>query len=162
MARIVTTPQPFLVQLAAPHQGPGNMSIEQVERHRSVQYAAHDRDVIVGVAVPVLREHLVVPVGVDEDVVRRLPVGVLVGIAEARYPERRPVSERSAKVGRSGACSDRRLERVNDPLRIVRNASSIELSRSLSIVPQRATFSYMGGRSEVPPGPIDKWARSHT
>ena len=51
--------------------------------------------------------------------VRRLPVGVLIGIAEARHAQRRRVSERAAKVGRSGACADRRLERVNDPGRIV-------------------------------------------
>ena len=58
-------------------------------------------------------------VGVGEDVVRRLPVGVLVGIAETRHPERRPVGERSAEIDRSSAGSDRRLERVNDPGRIV-------------------------------------------
>jgi hypothetical protein len=29
-------------------------------------------------------------VGESEDVVRRLPVGVLVGAAETRHPERRP------------------------------------------------------------------------
>ena len=40
-------------------------------------------------AVPIRVEHLVDRVGVGEDVVRRLPVGVLVGIAEARHPERR-------------------------------------------------------------------------
>ena len=37
-------------------------------------------------------------VGVGEDVVRRLPVGVLIGIAEARHPKRRRVSERAPKV----------------------------------------------------------------
>ena len=45
-------------------------------------------------------EHLAERVGVGEDVVRRLPVGVLVGVAEARHPKRRPVSERSAKISR--------------------------------------------------------------
>ena len=51
--------------------------------------------------------------------VRRLPVGVLVGIAEPRHPERRRISERAAEVGRSGPCADRRLEGVHDRGRIV-------------------------------------------
>ena len=108
--------------LAALARDAGRRHIEiasKVERHRSVQYAAHGRDVTVDVGGPDPLEHLVDRVGVGEDVVRRLPVGVLVGIAEARHPERRRVSERSAKVSRSGACADRRLERVNDPGRIV-------------------------------------------
>jgi len=58
-------------------------------------------------------------VGVGEDVVGRLPVGVLVGITEACQPKRRAVSQRSAKAGRSGACADRRLDGVDDPGRIV-------------------------------------------
>ncbi len=58
-------------------------------------------------------------VGVSEDVVCCLPIGVLVGIAEARHPERRSIGERSTKVGRSGACADRRVERVKDPDRII-------------------------------------------
>jgi len=37
-------------------------------------------------------EHLVQRVGVGEEVVRRLPVRVLVGITEVRYPQRRPAS----------------------------------------------------------------------
>ena len=63
----------------------------KVERHRSVQYAAHGRDVTVGVGGPDPLEHLVDRVGVGEDVVRRFPIGVLVGIAEARHPQRRPI-----------------------------------------------------------------------
>jgi hypothetical protein len=39
-----------------------------------------------------------------------LPVGVLVGTAEARHPERRRVGEGAAEVGRRGSRSDRRLK----------------------------------------------------
>ena len=73
----------------------------------------------IGVGGPDSLEHLVDRIGVGEDVMRRLPVGVLVGIAEPRHPQRRRVGEGSAKVGRSGAGADRRLERVDDPDRIV-------------------------------------------
>ena len=59
-------------------------------------------------------EHPVEGIGMGEDVVRRLPVAVLVGVAEARHPERRPVSERSAEVCRNGALTDCRLDRVDD------------------------------------------------
>ena len=59
-------------------------------------------------------EHPVERVRVGEDVVRRLPVAVLVGVAEARDPERRAVSERAAKVRRSGAAANRRPDRVDD------------------------------------------------
>ena len=48
-----------------------------------------------------------------------LPVGVLVGIAEARHPERRGVGEGAAEIGGSSARSDRRLERGHDRDRIV-------------------------------------------
>jgi len=92
--------------LAALAREAGRRHIEiasKIERHRSVQYAAHGREVTIGVGVPDPLEHLVDRVGVGEDVVRGLPVGVFVGIAEARYPERPAVSERSAKVRRSGA-----------------------------------------------------------
>ena len=91
----------------------------KVERHRSVQYAADGRDVSVDVGSPDARQHLVDCVGVGEDVMRRLPVGVLVGIAEARHPERCRVREGLAKVSRSGTGADRLLERVNDSGRIV-------------------------------------------
>src|SRR5439155_10392035 len=64
---------------------------------------------------PDSRQHLVDCVGEGEDVMRRLPVGVLVGIAEARHPERCRVREGLAKVSRSGPGADRLLERVNDP-----------------------------------------------
>ena len=83
-----------------------------------MQHSPRRRQVIDG-GDPDPPEHLVERVGVGEDVVRRLPVGVLVGVAEARHPERRPVSERSAKISGSGAGSDRRLDRFGDPDRIV-------------------------------------------
>ena len=58
-------------------------------------------------------------VGVGEGVVSSLPVGVLIGIAEARHPKRRRVGEPAPEVGRSRAGADRRLECVNNPGRIV-------------------------------------------
>jgi hypothetical protein len=91
-----------------------------------VQYAAHGRAVTVGTGGPDPLEHLVDRIGVGEDVVRRFPIGVLIGIAEARHAERRRVGERSAKVGRRRACADRRLERVNDARRIVTEQLSSE------------------------------------
>src|SRR5262249_33725014 len=51
--------------------------------------------------------------------VRCRATSLAVGVAEARHPECRRVSERSAKVNRSGACANRRLEGVNDVDRIV-------------------------------------------
>ena len=68
--------------------------------------AADGRDGTIDVDGPNPREHPVHRVGVGEDVVRRLPIGVFVGIAEARYPERRRVREGLAKVSRSCACAD--------------------------------------------------------
>ena len=64
-------------------------------------------------------KHLVYGVRVGEDVVRRLPVGVLVGVAEASHPKRGPVSERAAKISGSGACAGGRLDRVSDPRRMI-------------------------------------------
>ena len=58
-------------------------------------------------------------VSVGEGVVSRLPVGVLIGVAEARHPKRGRVSERAPEVGGSRAGADRRLERVNNLGRIV-------------------------------------------
>jgi hypothetical protein len=70
----------------------------KVERHGSVHYGAHGRDVAVDVGGPDPPEHLVDRVGVGEDVVRRLPIDVPVGIAEAGHPQRRSVSEGSSQV----------------------------------------------------------------
>src|SRR5215471_1337881 len=75
-----------------------------------MQHAANGRDVIVNFSGPDPREHLVDCVGVGEDVVRRLPVGMFVGIAKACHSECRPVSEGSAEVSSSGSCADRVLE----------------------------------------------------
>jgi hypothetical protein len=52
------------------------------------------------------RQHPVDGVGIGEDVMGRLPVGVLVGSAEARHPERRRVGERATEIGGSGSRSD--------------------------------------------------------
>ena len=68
----------------------------KIEGHGAVQHSPRRRQVIDG-GDPDPPEHLAKRVGVSEDVVRRLPVGVLVGVAEARHPERRPVSERSGQ-----------------------------------------------------------------
>ena len=84
-----------------------------------MQDAAHGRRLTVRVCGADPLEHPVERVGVSEDMVRRLPVGVLVGGAETRHPERRRVGERSAKVGRSGAGTDRRLERLDNFGRII-------------------------------------------
>ena len=102
------------------HTGRRHIEIaSKVERHSSVDYGANRRDLTVGVDGPDPLEHLVDRVGVGEDVVRGLPVGVFVGIAEARHPERCAVSERSTKISRGGACADRFLKRINDPGRVV-------------------------------------------
>ena len=79
----------------------------KIERHRAVQHAANRGDMIVDVGRPDPRQHLVHRVGVGEDVVRRLPIGMFVGVAEARHPERRRVGEGSTEIGRSGAGADR-------------------------------------------------------
>ncbi len=95
-----------------------------------MHYGAHGRDVIADVGGPDPPEHLVDRVSVGEDVVRRIPVGVLVGIAEAGHPQRRSVSEGSSQVSRSCACADRRLQRINDLRWIV----SEQLSRERRMV----------------------------
>ena len=74
--------------------------------------------------------------------VRSFPVGVLVvGIAEACHAERRCISERSAKVNRSGACADRHLERINDP------ASSPSSARASEPRRPTGTHAVAGGRN---------------
>ena len=71
----------------------------EIEGHRTVQQSPRRRQVIDG-RYPDPLEHPVERIGVGEDVVRRLPVGVFVGVAESRHPERRAVSKRSAEVRR--------------------------------------------------------------
>jgi hypothetical protein len=65
-------------------------------------------------AVPIRASNLVHGVGVGKDVVRRLPIGMFVGIAEARHPECRGISEGSAKIRRNGAGKHRLFEGVNN------------------------------------------------
>ena len=108
----------------------------EIESHRTVQHSPRRRQVIDG-GDPDPPEHLAERVGVGEDVVRRLPVGVLVGVAEACHPERRPVSEQSAKISGSGAASDGRLDRFSDPNRIV--AKQLPSKRRMIRPANRAT-----------------------
>ena len=90
----------------------------EIESHRTMQHTPRRGQVIDG-GDPDPPEHLAECVGVGENVVRRLPVGVLVGVAELSQPERRPISERPAKICGSGAVSDGRLDRFSDPNWIV-------------------------------------------
>ena len=64
-------------------------------------------------------DQLVKRVGIGEDVVRGLPIGMLIGVTKARHSERRAVGKRSSEVRRSGACEDCRLKSVNDIRRII-------------------------------------------
>ena len=68
-----------------------------------MKHAPNGRDVASGGRGSDPLQHLVKRIGVSEDVVRRLPVGVLVGVAEARDPKRRAAGERPPEVCRSGA-----------------------------------------------------------
>src|SRR5271166_1847110 len=86
----------------------------KVKGHRAMQNPTDARDVAFAIGGPDPLEHLIKGVGVGEDMVRGLPVGVLVGVAKARHSERRAVSKRLAEVRRSGAGEDCRLESVND------------------------------------------------
>jgi hypothetical protein len=64
-------------------------------------------------------ERMVNGVRVSEDVMGRFPIGMLVGGAKARYPERRRIGECSTKVSRRGPIACCRGERINDFGRIV-------------------------------------------
>jgi hypothetical protein len=88
-------------------------------RHRAVKDAPSGGDVAIRGRGSDPLEHPVERIGVGEDVVRSLPVAVFIRIAEARDPEGRGISKRSAKVRRSGAGEACRLERVNDIPRII-------------------------------------------
>ena len=46
-------------------------------------------------------------IGIGEDVVGRLPIGMLVGGPEACQPERRRIGEGTAEIGNSSARPDR-------------------------------------------------------
>ena len=84
-----------------------------------MKYAAYAHHVTIDLGSPNPCKHLVHGVGVGEDVVSRLPVGVLIGVAEARHPKRRRVSKRAPEVGRNRAGADSRLQRVNYRGRII-------------------------------------------
>ena len=90
----------------------------EIGLHCAVKYAAYAHHVPIDVGSPDPCKHLVYGVSVGEGVVSRLPVGVLIGVAEARHPKRGRVSE-APEVGGSRAGADRRLERVNNLGRIV-------------------------------------------
>ena len=65
----------------------------KVERHGSVHDGSHGRNVTIHSRGPDPLEHLVKRINMGEDVMRRLPVRVLVGSAEARHAQRRSISE---------------------------------------------------------------------
>ena len=69
----------------------------EIESHRAVQDAPNGGDVAIRGRASDPLEHPVERVGVGEDVMRRLPVGVLVGVAEAGHPEAPP---RKRVIGR--------------------------------------------------------------
>jgi hypothetical protein len=58
-------------------------------------------------------------IGIGEDVVGRLPIGVFVGSPEVCQSECRRVREGSAKVGSSSAFPDRRLKAIHDGHRVI-------------------------------------------
>jgi hypothetical protein len=91
----------------------------EVERHRAMQDAAHGLEVAVLVCGLDPLEHPADGVGIAEDVMGCLPVGMLIGTAEPRHPERRRTGEGAAEIAGSGSRSDRRLERGHDRARIV-------------------------------------------
>src|SRR5262249_60309602 len=99
-------------RLAAIARNAGWRHIEiasKVERHRSVQDATHRLDVAIPVARPNSLYHLVDGIGISENVVGRLPIGLLVGGPEARQPERRRLREGTAAGARNSARPARRL-----------------------------------------------------
>ena len=58
-------------------------------------------------------------IGVSENVVGRLPIGVLVGGPEACQPQRRGVGEGTAKVASNSARPDRRLKSIHNGHRVI-------------------------------------------
>jgi hypothetical protein len=63
--------------------------------------------------------HLMHGVGIGEDVVRGLPVRVLVGGAEVHHAKRCGIAEGAAEVAGCRARARRCLERINDRHRVV-------------------------------------------
>src|SRR5262245_27532448 len=86
----------------------------KVERHRSVQNATHRLDVAIPVGCPNSLYGLVDGIGVSENVVGRLPIGVFIGGPEACQPERRRVGEGTPEVASNSARPDRRLKSIHD------------------------------------------------
>ena len=84
---------------------------------------------------------------------RRLPVGMLVGGAEPRHPERRRIGERAAEIGGRGPGARRSLEGVDDRGRIV-GEKAFGQRRVIRPAARRR-----GGREEVRAAP--RAARSH-
>src|SRR6516164_9758909 len=66
------------------------------------------------VAIPVGRANSLYGIGISENVVGRLPIGVLVGGPEACQPERRRVGEGTAEVASNSAGPDRRLKGIHN------------------------------------------------
>jgi hypothetical protein len=109
-------------RLAALARNAGRRHIQiasQIKGHRPMQDTACGRDRFAVTGRPDPDQHLVKGVGVGEDVMRSLPVSVLVGIAEARHPKGRAICQRPGEVDWRRASSNGRLERVDDPGRIV-------------------------------------------
>ena len=66
-------------------------------------------------------------VGIREDVKRRFPVAMLVRGAELRDAERRRIGKRAAEVGWGRAGHNRRLQRLQNPVRIIAKQGPGEL-----------------------------------
>src|SRR5262252_4910319 len=79
----------------------------EIERYRSVQDATHPLTVAFPVGRPNLLQHPMDGIGIGEDVVGRLPIGVLVGAPKTRQPDRRRIGERTAEVSPVSARHDR-------------------------------------------------------
>ena len=132
----------------------------EIEGDRTVQHSPRRREVIDS-RDPDPPEHLAERVGVGEDVVRRLPVGVLVGVAEASHPKRRPVCERAAKINGSAACADSRLDRFSDLDRIVAKQLPSErrmLRPAVRAVACREQLRHLAGRFVAKRDKIDRLA----
>ena len=93
----------------------------EMERHGTVQQAARgfDRLVRIGCGAADPLERLMQRIGIGEDVMRSLPVGMLIGGAETRHPERRRIGECLAEVGWGSPGARRGLQRIDDCGRFV-------------------------------------------
>src|SRR5262249_38350421 len=91
---------------------------DEMEGHCPVKKATH---AFYGITVIQLRrsagdplERLVNGIGISEDVVGGFPVGMFVGGAETRHPERCCIGKRATDVVGRGPSASRGCERVND------------------------------------------------